>query len=68
LREETRHDLQGDLVTVKRMDNVGIVVEDLDDAVEFFTELGLRRKGEPWSKENGPDASRDLARNASRSP
>jgi hypothetical protein len=45
LREETRHDLQGDLVTVKRMDNVGIVVEDLDDAVEFFTELGLRLEG-----------------------
>jgi catechol 2,3-dioxygenase-like lactoylglutathione lyase family enzyme len=32
-------------VTVKRMDNVGIVVEDLDSAVEFFTELGLRLEG-----------------------
>ena len=29
-------------MTVKRMDNVGIVVEDIDAAVEFFTELGLR--------------------------
>lgn len=28
-------------MTVKRMDNVGIVVEDLDAAVEFFVELGL---------------------------
>ena len=28
-------------MTVKRMDNVGIVVEDIDAAVEFFTELGL---------------------------
>ena len=28
-------------MTVKRMDNVGIVVEDLDVAVKFFTELGL---------------------------
>ena len=28
-------------MTVKRMDNVGIVVEDLDAAVRFFTELGL---------------------------
>jgi catechol 2,3-dioxygenase-like lactoylglutathione lyase family enzyme len=28
-------------MTVKRMDNVGIVVEDLDAAIEFFTELGL---------------------------
>ena len=25
-----------------RMDNVGIVVEDLDAAIEFFTELGER--------------------------
>src|SRR5439155_25010693 len=28
-------------MTVKRMDNVGIVVEDVDAAIEFFTELGL---------------------------
>lgn len=27
------------------MDNVGIVVEDLDSAVEFFTELGLNLEG-----------------------
>ena len=32
-------------MTVKRMDNVGIVVEDLDTAVEFFTELGLTLEG-----------------------
>jgi len=32
-------------VTVKRMDNVGMVVEDLDAAVEFFTELGLELEG-----------------------
>lgn len=32
-------------MTVKRMDNVGIVVEDLDAAIEFFTELGLRLEG-----------------------
>ena len=30
---------------VKRMDNVGIVVEDLDAAIEFFTELGLELEG-----------------------
>ncbi|MES2154587.1 MAG: VOC family protein [bacterium] len=30
---------------VKRMDNVGIVVESLDDAIPFFTELGLRLEG-----------------------
>ena len=28
-----------------RMDNVGIVVESLDDAVAFFTELGLTLEG-----------------------
>jgi len=32
-------------LTVKRMDNVGIVVEDLDAAIEFFTELGLTLEG-----------------------
>ena len=32
-------------MSVKRMDNVGIVVEDLDAAVEFFTELGLELEG-----------------------
>src|SRR3954447_9764713 len=33
------------MMTVKRMDNVGIVVEDLDAAIEFFTELGLKLEG-----------------------
>jgi catechol 2,3-dioxygenase-like lactoylglutathione lyase family enzyme len=28
-----------------RMDNVGIVVESLDDAVSFFTEIGLKLEG-----------------------
>lgn len=28
-----------------RMDNVGIVVESLDNAVSFFTEIGLRLEG-----------------------
>ena len=32
-------------MTVKRMDNVGIVVESLDDAIVFFAELGLRLEG-----------------------
>lgn len=32
-------------MTVKRMDNVGIVVEDLEAAIEFFTELGLHLEG-----------------------
>lgn len=32
-------------MTVVRMDNVGIVVENLDAAIEFFTELGLVLEG-----------------------
>ena len=32
-------------MTVKRMDNVGIVVESLDAAISFFTELGLELEG-----------------------
>lgn len=32
-------------MTVKRMDNVGIVVQDLDAAIEFFIELGLELEG-----------------------
>jgi catechol 2,3-dioxygenase-like lactoylglutathione lyase family enzyme len=32
-------------MTVKRMDNVGIVVKDLDVAIQFFTELGLMLEG-----------------------
>ena len=41
-------------MTVKRMDNVGIVVENLDAAIEFFIELGLTLEGrtrieEEWS-------------------
>ncbi len=36
------------------MDNVGIVVEDLDAAIDFFTELGLELEGRsfvegPWA-------------------
>jgi catechol 2,3-dioxygenase-like lactoylglutathione lyase family enzyme len=32
-------------MTVKRMDNVGIAVESLDLAIDFFTELGLMLEG-----------------------
>jgi catechol 2,3-dioxygenase-like lactoylglutathione lyase family enzyme len=32
-------------VTLRRMDNVGIVVDSLDDAVSFFAELGLELEG-----------------------
>jgi hypothetical protein len=36
---------QGDIVTIKSKDNVDIVVEDIDVAMEFFTELGLTLEG-----------------------
>ena len=41
-------------MTIQRMDNVAIVVDDLDAAIAFFTELGLEREGEaqiegPWA-------------------
>ena len=32
-------------MALKRMDNVGIVVESLDTAISFFTELGLKLEG-----------------------
>lgn len=32
-------------MTIIRMDNVGIVVEDLDAAISFFSELGLTLEG-----------------------
>lgn len=53
-------------MTVQRMDNVGIMVESLDAAISFFTELGLELEGEPRSKGLGrarhraaPHAHRD---------
>jgi catechol 2,3-dioxygenase-like lactoylglutathione lyase family enzyme len=32
-------------MTIQRMDNVGIVVEDLDAAIAFFIELGMELQG-----------------------
>jgi len=56
-------------MTVKRMDNVGIVVADIDAAIEFFSELGLElSRGAPQSKDTGLMASLDCATCASRLP
>lgn len=33
-------------MALKRMDNVGIVVEDLGETIEFFRELGLELEGQ----------------------
>ena len=43
-------------MTVKRMDNVGIVVNDLAAAVAFFKELGLELEGE--AQVEGPTVDR----------
>jgi catechol 2,3-dioxygenase-like lactoylglutathione lyase family enzyme len=41
-------------MTIQRMDNVGIVVDDLDTVIAFFVELGLELEGKaliegPWA-------------------
>jgi catechol 2,3-dioxygenase-like lactoylglutathione lyase family enzyme len=36
----------GEDMTIQRMDNVGIVVEDLKAAIAFFVDLGLELEGE----------------------
>ncbi|HEU4664748.1 MAG TPA: hypothetical protein VFS55_12040 [Dokdonella sp.] len=54
-------------MAIKRMDNVGIVVDDLDAAIAFFRELGLDLEGAPRSKANGPGASPGSATSTSRS-
>lgn len=33
-------------MTIQRMDHVGVVVEDLEAAIEFFTQLGMESQGE----------------------
>jgi catechol 2,3-dioxygenase-like lactoylglutathione lyase family enzyme len=40
-------------MTIKRLDHVSVVVDDLASAIEFFTTLGMTREGEarvegPW--------------------
>lgn len=45
---------KGNPPMIERMDNVGIVVDDLDAAVAFFVELGMRLEGQaeiegPWA-------------------
>src|SRR5512146_1117506 len=37
--------MESEKSNLKRMDNVGIVVESLDEAITFFTELGLKLEG-----------------------
>jgi len=53
-------------MALKRMDNVGIVVEDLGGTIDFFESSALSSKGGQRSKENGQDVSPDLPISASR--
>lgn len=55
-------------MTLKRMDNVGIVVESLDTVIPFFVELGLKLEGRamiegPWAGRiiGLPDQSVEIA-------
>src|SRR5919202_6846569 len=41
----SRSRMRGNDMALKRMDNMGIVVESLDTAISFFTELGLTLEG-----------------------
>src|SRR3954471_22003888 len=47
-------------MTVKRMDNVGIVVESLDSAVSFFSELGLILEGRTMIEGEGARRGTEL--------
>ena len=38
-------DVEVEVVAVRRMDNVGVVVEDLETTIAFFRELGLELEG-----------------------
>jgi catechol 2,3-dioxygenase-like lactoylglutathione lyase family enzyme len=49
-------------MTIQRMDNVAIVVDDLDAAVAFFTELGMELEGKaqievPWADRTSDSAA-----------
>ena len=52
-------------MTVIRMDNVGVVVDDLAAAVAFFTELGLELEGE--AQVEGPSVDRLIGIDGARS-
>ena len=55
-------------MTVKRMDNVGIVVENLEATIEFFRELGLELEGRTMVEGEWAGRVTGLGTSASRSP
>ena len=54
-------------MTIQRMDNVGIVVEDLDAAIAFFTELGMELEGTAQIEAPGRTAPSDSTASAATS-
>ncbi|SEI20399.1 hypothetical protein SAMN05216228_10555 [Rhizobium tibeticum] len=55
-------------MALKRMDNVGIVVENLGGRLISFASSASSSQDEPRSKENGPPASLDWAISMSKLP
>ena len=57
-------------MAVRRMDNVGIVVEDLGATIDFFLELGLELEGRATIEDRGPPfaVSRQMPTGRGRSP
>jgi catechol 2,3-dioxygenase-like lactoylglutathione lyase family enzyme len=55
-------------MTILRLDNVGIVFDDLDAAIAFFVELGLELEGKMTVEGEWSTASSDLTASASTSP
>ena len=53
-------------MALKRMDNVGIVVEDLGGTIDFFRELGLELEGRATIDGEWAGRSLDLAISMSR--
>ena len=54
-------------MALKRLDNMGIVVEDLEGTIEFFRELGLVLEVRAMVEGEGPGTSLDWATSVSRS-
>ena len=55
-------------MALKRMDNVGIVVDDLAATIDFFRELGLELEGRATIEGEWPDVSLDWTISVSRLP
>ena len=53
-------------MALKRMDNVGIVVDDLGATIDFFRELGLELEGQATIEGEWAGRVTDLAISASR--